>query len=286
MNSNEVLCIDELKICYVTGNDNLTQLNTVEVGGYIDLQGFRFYRVLNDRFRFFFDVTCNGEPVAQLKFGHYTDIDDANTYVYFKVLNHILYDKDRLRTVLELPMKMGMHFNNYTAIDLAYDSSINIPSLLKKMMRDNNITTIINGKAVKNRKSVLRGVSFEYSSSLNRLIHPTITIKQAKAMNNKSEGITVQAYDKKEEIERNSNKQYILNYHGNPKRLYRLEVRLHYQELKDYFLNHNIIPTTGLLFDNKQLLTMFLYHLGTVIRFTKGRTRIQWIELFKCNGRG
>ena len=192
--------------------------------------------------------------MAQLKFGHHTDRNDATTYVYYKVLNPVLYDDaEKLCRVLELPTKMGMVFNNYTAIDLAYDSPQNLPTLIKKMMRDKDVTTIINGKAVRNRKSVLDGVLFMYSSSLNRLNNPTITIKQKKAIANKNDGITVQAYNKKTEIEQSSKKQYILDYHGNPKRLYRLEVRLHNQELKDYFANSHIEPSTDVLFD-KELL--------------------------------
>ena len=278
--------IDELKICYVASCADLSRLEMVEVGGYVDMYGYRLYRIVNDRFRFFFDVFRDGEPVAQLKFGHYTDMEDSATYVYFKVLNSILYNQEQLRRVLELPTAMGMLFNNFTAIDLAYDSSMNIPAMIKKMMRDKGITTIINGKAVRDRKTVLRGIMFEYSSSLNRLNHPTITIKQAKAINNKNDGITVQAYDKKNEIELYSNKQYILDYHGNPKRLYRLEVRLHYQELKDYFTKRFIIPTTDILFDEEILRDLFLNHLGAVIRFTKGRTIIPWTELLGCNGKG
>lgn len=278
--------VDELKICYIANKEDLSHLEMVEVGEYADMFGCRLYRMVNDRFRFFFDVFNNDEPVAQLKFGLYTDIDETTAYVYFKVLNHILYDHEKLRRVLELPSAMGMLFNNYTAIDLAYDSSMNIPAMIKKMMRDKGITTIINGKAVRDRKSVLRGISFEYSSSLNRLNHPTITIKQAKAINNKNDGITVQAYDKKAEIEHHSNKQYILDYHGHPKRLFRLEVRLHYQELKDFFANRHIIPTTDILFDAEQLSELFQYHLGTVIRFTRKRTKIQWDELLGCNGEG
>lgn len=278
--------IDELKICYVVNKEELACLDAVEAGEFADVFGYRLYRVLNDRFRCFFDVFSGDEAVAQLKYGHYTDTDEATTYVYFKVLNHVLYDAEKLRRVLDLPSEMGMLFNNYTSIDLAFDSSMNIPSMIKKMMRDKDTTTIINGKAVRDRKRVLRGVTFEYSTTLNRLNHPTITIKQAKAINCKNDGITVQAYDKKAEIEYHSNKQYILDYHGCPKHLYRLEVRLHYQELKDYFNNHHIIPTTDILFNPEQLTELFLYHLGTVIRFTRGRTKIPWTELLKDNGKG
>lgn len=278
--------VDELKICYIASNEDLNRLEMVEVGAYAEFFGYRLYRMTNDRFRFFFDVFRGDEPVAQLKFGHYTDVDDTTTYVYFKVHNPVLYEGERLRCLLELPITLGMLFNNFTAIDLAYDSPQNIPTVIKKMMRDKAITTIINGKAVRDRKSILKGVSFEYSSSLNRLNHPTVTIKQAKAISNKNDGITVQAYDKKAEIEHHSNKQYILEQYGNPKRLYRTEVRLHYQELKDFFASHHIIPTTDILFDESLLDELFFYHLGAVIRFTKGRTKISWSELLGCNGKG
>ena len=163
----------------------------VQAGGYVDMFGYRLFRMVNDRFRCFFDIFRDGEPVAQLKFGHYTDTDDTTTYVYFKVLNPILYDQQKLRRVLGLPMAMGMLLNNFTAIDLAFDSNLNTPALIKKMMHDKAITTIINDKAAHDRKTVLRGITFEYSSSLNRLTHPTITIKQAKAISNKYDGIAL-----------------------------------------------------------------------------------------------
>lgn len=278
--------IDELKICYSTGKDDLKCLESVEAGNYADVFGYRLYRGVNDRFRFYFEVLEDREPVAQLRFGHYTDTDDSVMYVYFKVLNHILYNEERLRRVLALPSELGLAFNNFTEIDLAYDSPLNTPALIKKMMRDKSVTTIINGKAVRDRKSVLRGVSFEYSSTLNRLNHPTVTIKQAKAVNNKSAGITVQAYDKKAEIDNCSGKQYILDYHGRPKRLYRLEVRLHNQELKDYFAKRHVVPGIDILFDRGLLNELFLYHLGAVIRFTRERRKLDWGELLgmRCQG--
>lgn len=286
MRYDDEIILDELRICYVASNDDLSRLEMVEVGEFVEVDEYRLYRRTNDRFRCFFDVLLDGKSMAQLKYGHYTDRDEFTTFVYFKVDNHILYDAERLRRVLELPMKMRMVFNNYTAIDLAFDSPQNLPTLIKQMMRDKDVTTIINGKAVRDRKSVLDGVLFMYSSTLNRLNNPTITVKQKKAIANKNDGITVQAYNKKAEIEQSSKKQYILDYHGNPKRLYRLEVRLHNQELKDYFANSHLAPTTDVLFDKELLKDMFYYHLSTVIRFTRGRTKIQWRQLLGCNGRG
>ena len=174
--------IDELKICYVADIENLMNFEAVEAGKFIDYFGYRFYRIINDRFRFFFDITLDGEQVAQMKFGHYTDLNDKVVYVYFRVANAVLYDKDRLAEMLELPTLLNLVFNNFTSIDLACDSTQNFPSLIKKMMRDKEVTTIINGKAIHDRKTLLQGVTFDYSTTLSRLVHPTITIRQKRRL--------------------------------------------------------------------------------------------------------
>lgn len=284
-NENNDIVIDELKLCYLADKEQMECLAAVEAGAYIDVHNYRFYRFLNERFRFFYEVFEDGTRVAQLKFGHHTDMDADPMYVYLKVMNPILYNADALNRLLALPDKFGMVFNNFTAIDLALDGGINFPSLIKRLMRDKAVTTIINGKAVRDRKKVLKGVSFEYSSTLDRLSHPTITLRQKKAIGNKCNGITIQAYNKKAEIDHHSDKQYILDRYGNPKRLYRLEIRLHYQELKDYFISRKIFPTPAIILDAGLLKEMFYYHLAAVIRFTRGRRKIQWETLLGCNGK-
>ena len=284
-NDGNAIVIDELKLCYIANQEQVRCLVDLEVGSAVQLNGYTFYRFLNDRFRFFYEVVADHQSVAQIKFGHYTDTEETPLYVYLKVMNPILYDADRLKPLLALPEKMGMVFNNYTSIDLALDGGLNFPSLIKRLMRDKTITTIINGKAVKDRKKVLQGVTFEYSTTLDRLNHPTVTIKQKKAISNKSNGITVQAYDKKAEIDYSSNKHYILDYYGHPSRLYRLEVRLHYQELKDFFKMCDACPLPCDLLDCKCLELLFYYHLSAVIRFTRGRNKIPWKTIIDYNGK-
>ena len=265
---------------------NLALFQSMEIGESMILSGYTFYRITNDRFKYYFEIMDNYEVVAILKFGLYVDSMANQTYVYYRVNNHILYDKERLLRLLELPESLRLTFHNFTSIDLAFDSIHNIPSIIKRMMRDKSVTTIINSKAVKDRKSLLTGVTFEYSTTLNRLRHPSITIKQKKAVTRKDEGITVQCYDKKAEIVNHSNKYYIMEYYGNPNRLYRLEVRLHKRELKDYFSGNGIIPTIDILFDYERLIEMFLYHLSAVIRFRRGRKQILWNRLLGCITRG
>lgn len=240
-NERDEIVIDELKLCYIADREQMACLAEVEVGASVELCHYKFYRFLNERFRFFFVVVEDGVEVAQLKYGHYTDMEDAPLYVYLKVLNPVLYDAERLKRLLALPDEFGMVFNNFTAIDLALDGGLNFPSMIKRMMRDKTVTTIINGKAIKDRKQVLQGVSFEYSSTLDRLNHPTITVRQKKAIANKCNGISVQAYDKKAEIDGHSDKQYILDHYGSPKRLYRLEIRLQ-SRTEGLFRNVQSVP--------------------------------------------
>ena len=282
---NNYIQIDELKICYTAEPENLNDLIDVEIGSYTILYGYRFIRTISDRFRFYFDIWNNNEQVAQLKFGLYTDFSLQNQFVYFRVSNKILYNTAQFKEILKLPEIIGLVFNNYTAIDLAIDSKTNFPSLIKRMMRNDEITTIINGKAIKDRKQVLQGVSFQYATSLEKLKYASITIKQKKAIINKRNGIILQAYDKKAEIEQNTEKRYITDFYGNPKRLYRLEVRLHYQELKDYFSNVNGEPILETLFNQELLKDMFYYHISAVLRFTQKRRKMDWQTIINCNGR-
>jgi hypothetical protein len=282
---NEHIQVDELKICYTATPDDLNELMSIEIGSSMELYGYKFCRAISDRFRYYFEVWENDEQVAWLKYGLYTDLSTAKHFIYFKINNQVLYNPAQLNNTLKLPDMFGFVFNNYTAIDLALDSNVNFTSLIKRMIRNKAVTTIINGKAIRDRKQVLQGVNFQYSTSLDRLKHATITIKQKKAISNKKNGIVVQAYDKKAEVEQNSDKRYILDFYGQPKRLYRLEVRLHYQELKDYFSKITGEPIIKTMSDQDLLQDLFYYHLSAVLRFTQGRKKLDWQTLIKCNGR-
>lgn len=283
------ITIDELKLCYSASLSILQPLKDTCVGKYFEVPNYRLFRTVNDRFQYYFDIVENGIAVAFLRFGLYTESDEENdtgAYVYLKIQNSVLYDKQKLQKVLDLPVHLGLEFHHFTALDLATDTSFSVPLLIKRMMSTPFITTILNGKAIKDRKRVLPGIHFDYSTTLDRIKHPSVTIKQRKAIRNKDEGITVQAYDKRAEIDNQSDKQYILDYYGTPYRLYRLEVRLHYQELKDYFALKQSTALPELVFDKTFLHDLFYYHLSSVIRFSRGRKKIAWEELIECRGRG
>lgn len=218
-----------------------------------------------------------------MKFGRYGAT--GSNYVYYQIRNEILYDLSLFDRALLLPDLLGLYFNNFTAVDIAMDFKKNVSAIIKRMMRNDKITTILNGRAIKDRKELIKSVTFDYSSSLSRLHCPTITLRQAKAARNKIKGVTVQSYDKKAEIETASGKQYILDRYGHPRFLFRLEVRLGYQDLKDYFKRIGQPQTIAALFDPNLLADMFYFNLSAVLRFTKGRKTLPWKGVLERNGK-
>ena len=279
--------IDELRLCYVAEPSLLEDLSRVEVGAFFTVSPFILYRVGGDRFQYQF-VVCmvdigEREEVATMKYDRYAAADSP--YIFYRLNNRVLYNETRLKEVLSLPEILGMQFNNFTAIDIAIDYKKNISSIIKRMMRNDQIKTIINGKVWKERKTIIPGVTFDYSTSLSRLHCPTITLRQAKAVKNKEKGVTIQCYDKKAEIEASSGKQYILDYYDYPAHLFRLEVRLHYQELQDYCRRGGIVQSIECLFDPVFLAGAYYYHLGSVLRFTLGRRKLDWQDIIEHNGK-
>lgn len=279
--------IDELRICYVADPHLLAELSNIEIGGFKEFAPFTLFRQGGDRFEFMY-MLCLGkmgdrEEVGQFKFGRYGAGDSAQCFL--RISNHVLYDQAKLRLVLSFPDMLSLVFNNFTAIDIAIDHRKNISSIIKRLMRNEEIKTILNGKQVKDRSKVIPGVTIDYSTSLKRLQCPTITIRQAKAIKNKDKGITVQSYDKKAEVETGSGKQYILDYYDQPRYLFRLEVRLRYQELRDYCRLINTVQGIDMVFDPEFLKGLYYYHLSAVIRFTKGRKMLAWPDLIDRNGR-
>lgn len=277
------IVIDKLKICYEAANGMyLEDLETVQLNGIKSIAGFYFHRMSNDRFKHFFLVyDIDGKAVATLKFNKYANESSSSKYIFLDVNNEVLYDHNRLHELLLMPEGIGVTFHNFTSIDLAYDTPFNTTTQIRKRMRDESLDTIINGKVVKDRSTVLDGLTCTHSITMNRLKNPTITIKQKKAQKHTNEGVTVQAYNKKEEIKNTSDKQYIMDYWGNPTRLYRLEVRLNSEDIKTFLSHAFIAPSIDILYNPSILKGMFLFHLNSVIRFRSGRKIIAWEDILK-----
>ena len=97
----------------------------------------------------------------------------------------------------------------------------------------------------------------------------------------RNKNITLNAYNKKREIESKSHKQYILDNNSNPKKLYRLEVRINSDVLKDFFTREQITYSPKIFLDKDCLLFFFMTFLNRVLRFQdkNGRKSYSILEL-------
>lgn len=284
----EQIVIDELRVCYVTQNndsgersiDRLTKAGDTKP---VIIGRYRFLRRHDDRFRNTFDVyDIQGNAVATIYFDKYSKTN-LSQYFFFKIRNEVLYKPIQLNQLLMLPERMGLSFHNITAIDLAYDSREDLVAQTLYMIEDSSLDTIVNNKVIRNRNEVIKGGSLTTMITRNGPVYPSFTQKQHKAIDNKCEGITVQVYDKAAEIRYSSHKQYILDYYGNPDSLYRWEVRLHNREIREWLESKGIANSIEIINNPSMLRDMFEDNLSSVIRFRYGRKVIKWSDILSLH---
>ena len=179
-----------------------------------------------------------------------------------------------------IEQKLGLVFHNVTSLDLCLDTPFSVSPLIKVYLHNKDITTILNGKRIIDRDEDRTEISYTFSGSLNKQDkYKTVNIKQRNAIRDKSKGITVLTYDKVAEIGNASDKQYILDHYGNPPRLYRTEVHLNAEDIKNYVERIGIQYTPLILFDEAVLESMFFHFLGSVIRFQSRKYDVSWEHL-------
>ena len=284
---NRPIHIDALTICYeVMHPYYYKQLSTLDYGECLDMEEFRLYRTEGRYFDNVYAIRLwNGTRDIEwgyLKFNLARGDEQSNTHtsgnrkVWFSLNNETLYSDDwHYLTYIE--QRLGMQFHNVTSLDLALDTPFSVSPLVKAYLHNKDVTTILNGKRITDRDEDRPEISYTFSGSLNKQDkYKTVNIKQRNAIKDKSKGITVLTYDKVAEISNASDKQYILDYYGNPKRLYRTEVHLNAEDIKNYVEHRGIQYTPLILVDEAILEDMFFHFLGSVIRFQCGTSDTSW----------
>ena len=272
--------IDALTLCYVAGSPLLNTLRSVYA--HIEFDRFLLYRTAGEKHKHHFDIMLDGEKVATCYFDSYS-ASEEEFYFWLRFENYVLYDYPLMLEVLSLTELIDLSFNNFTHLDLARDFNYNVSGRIRVLMRDTKLKTIINGKQVKDRKKAIEGVFGTCEMSLDKDFPKSLTIKQAKAIKNKSEGMILGAYNKLNEIGHKSKKNYILKFYNYPKRLHRLEVRLNNVDVRKIAKRRKIKITEDIIFNRDILDTLYIQALQSLIRFTKGRQKLSWDTLFECN---
>lgn len=258
-----------------------------------DLDEFQLIRVEGRYYDNVYTITYTDNDTevefGQLKFNisQKTEADNlhenGNPKVWISLNNQTLYTSDQYHLGF-IATKLGLEPHNITTLDLCKDTPFNVGKSVRQLIKDKSVTTILNGKRIKDRDEDRPEITYTTSGSLNKTDkYMTVNVKQKNAVKDKNRGVTITTYDKVAEVQNSSGKDYILNYYGNPKKLYRTEVHLNNQEVKDY------LDSRGLFFnyymiDEALLEDMFYHHLNSVIRFEKGKERITWEDLCGRNG--
>lgn len=120
--------IDELRLCYIAEPSFLDDLSLTAVGERIDFADFSMVRIIGQHFRYLFKVLdAHNNQVGNLYFGQYGNSE--NYYVWLRIDNRVLYNRNWFEKVLNIPCHLKLTFNNITAIDLTKDFKKNITSV-------------------------------------------------------------------------------------------------------------------------------------------------------------
>ena len=274
----ETTIIDCLVICFVATPGLLVSLR--EIRKHYRIEDFFLMRAEGRFHRHYFNIQNQyGKELGNLYFDRYASAGNE-LYLWVKVENSVLYDGSFLEMINQLSGLLGLDYHGITSLDLARDFSYDIASGIRSLMRREDLAVIINGKEVRDRNTMLKGIVRSCGMSLAKDGKKGLTIKQAKAAKNKHRGITLDCYDKAAEIN-NSGKRYIRDFYGNRKRLHRLELRMNCEQIRRAFDSTWLTPSLEYLENQKALDYLFIYALKSVLRFRKGRTVQQWEDLFK-----
>lgn len=282
------IMIDALTVCFeVTDRYHYDRICELDFGQTYDMYEFQLMRVegryYNNVYTIIYMDGDNQVEFGQLKFniGKVANPnnlhDNGNPKVWISLNNQSLYSNDQYNLGF-IATKLGLEPHNVTTLDICLDTSFNVSKPLRQLIKNKAVTTILNGTKVKDRDEDRPEITYTLSGSLNKDKYMTVNVKQRNAIKDKSRGVTITTYDKLAEIGNSSSKEYILNFYGNPTKLFRTEVHLNNAEIKDY------LDSRGLYFnyymiDEALLEEMFFYHLNSVIRFKAGKQDIMWEQL-------
>jgi hypothetical protein len=199
--------------------------------------------------------------------------DKEKKYCWVSIRNQVFYSNTmRIDILNEFQDAVGFEgINNITQLDLACDLPFNPVPRIKKLLKREDVSVVRCGTKIEDKKQVIDGLFFLHPTNGLKELAPTLYFSD----NDKRKSFVV--YDKKKEIQ-HSDKAYIADYYGNPRRLYRLEIRLTSDELFRYFKKNDISPSVDLLADQSFLKSMYDEFLFRLLHFSYKRKSIGLLD--------
>lgn len=282
---------DRLKICYRLSEDSIlhniiaspTDMVDYDLGYYLKrVEGTHYDHTYEIIYRDYTDKSMtelSEQTFGLLQWGLRADkkgdmrhlvwihIDNKQFYLPFDChinnrMVHLEYIEDTL----------GLIFNNITKMEVAIDSTINFPKKLLNMIRNKEYTLIIMGDRVTDREQIIEDIVYICVGTLDK-------IKERNILIGRDKDLQLNAYNKLREIQNSSHKEYIHEANGSPSKLFRLEVRIGSDQLRDFLRNEGITYHPMMFTDTDWLWLFFLTFSERIIKFSKGRHSYSIIDL-------
>lgn len=277
--------IDKLTLCYTAPSEVYEELRNTQ---FIDYDTFQLVRY-DDPDKLFtdsfiiktkdIDEANSGLKwivFAYLKFNMKLSDGFDKNYVWIYVNNCTLYrplypDVSIICELEYMTELLGLRINNVTALEIACDSNINWAKRIKRAIFDPKLSVMLNGILRRERKKVLDEILYITKGNQERMTELSIYVKQKK-----KNGLELCFYNKTKEAIK-SNKLYILDWMNTQQNIFRAELRLKNQFLKEYFdkkSDFDINQILVKLVDKEFLFDMFLYFSDRLLRFRDKRGEV------------
>lgn len=186
------------------------------------------------RFKHSFKVLYKNKQIGNIDFLMYGAL--SNNLIRFTLFNEVFYN-NTLTYIPDVLKDLNLEINNFSKIDIAIDlHDYDIVQVLRQNLRDKNNSVRLLKNMIQDRNKVVKEIIYYNHGSLNNPFKiRSILIK------NKKGTCELSCYNKTEEIKQ-SGKEYINDYHKdyNPEftKLYRIEIRFTYDEIRRYIKKH------------------------------------------------
>ena len=266
------IVIDKLKLCYKRDNESEFWQMMAEQPDHLNIGDFDLVRAQADgMFEGIYGVFYAQHEFGTLLFDRFSDKEKK--YCWLSIRNQVFYSNtmsiamlNEFQDAIELE-----RINNITQLELACDLPFNPVPRIKKLLKREDVAVVRCGTKIEDKKQVIDGLFFLHPTSGLKELAPTLYFSDT----DKRKSFVV--YDKKKEIQR-SNKAYIADYYGNPRRLHRLEIRLTSDELFRFFKKNDISPSVDLLIDQSFLKSMYDEFLFRLLHFSYKRKSIGLLD--------
>lgn len=266
------IVIDKLKLCYKRDNESRFWQMMAEQPEHIQVGDFDLVRAQADgTYEGIYGIAYAQHEFGVLLFDRYSDKEKK--FCWVGIRNQVFYS-NTMRIVLlnEFQDMTGLGaINNITQLDLACDLSFNPVPRIKKLLKMDDVSVVRCGAKIEDKKQEIEGLLFLHPTNSLRELAPSLCFSDA----DKRKSLVV--YDKNKEIGK-SQKAYISDYYGNPKRLYRMEIRLCSDELFRYFKKYDMSPSVEMLTDQSFLKSMYDEFLFRLLHFSYKRKSIGLLD--------